>query len=237
MANAKVIGGTIAGLVLWWVAQKSIEGMATKDDGDRGDTGEPPDPGTGIGGVSVDVDDFGVHYAEPRAGAVWPLPSDSRERSERYASGSYVWARRRVTEDFGDPRPFMAANPTRHHAGEDLRGARGAIVVATEPGVIATIDRDWYKTNAGEVTGMVLVQHDSGITIAYGEIDPASVLVHEGDRVIAGQPLGSIGATEMLHLEIYRGAVRRTWQWPWDGPVPDALLDPTRYLRAAAPFG
>lgn len=237
MSGARVITGTVAGLIFWWVMSKSAKSVIENGVPKGDDSGESGDPGVGTGGVSIDVDDYGVHYASARSGAVWPLPSDGAKRTERYADGTHVWARRKVTEDFGDPRPYNASNPTRHHAGEDLRGARGALVVATEPGVVAMVDDDWYTTQAGEHTALVLVQHDSGITIAYGELDPASVLVSVGQRVITGHPLGSIGATEMLHLEIYRGAVRRTWQWPWGGAAPAALLDPTRYLRAAATFG
>lgn len=235
------VGKLAIGSVFAWLVSRAVASVAPRapkpvDPTDPPEPTEPIDVPPGDP-VSVDVDAFGVHYANANPRAVWPLPQDRATRSERYAGGTYVWARRRVTEDFGDGRPFGSPTPSRHHAGEDLRGARGADIVATEPGLVVAIDADWYDASNGEATGVVLVHHDSGITIAYGEIDPGSVVVHAGQRVSTGQRLGTIGATHMLHLEIYRGQVTRTYQWPAAGPAPVALLDPTRYLVSAATSG
>jgi len=180
-----------------------------------------------------ELDPFSIPYGRGASDPLWPLAEDTRSRNERTASGRYVWARGRVTADFGDPRPYGARNPTRHHVGEDLRAPRGAIVIAMERGRVSSIDDDWY-----EGTGALLVTlESSGNTINYGEVEPGSALdagLAVGTVVERGQPIARIGRTDQLHVELYAGAVKRTWQWPWLGAVPDKVLDPTQYLELAA---
>jgi murein DD-endopeptidase MepM/ murein hydrolase activator NlpD len=165
------------------------------------------------------VDAFGVPYARGSSSPAWPLRGSSS---------------RSVSADFGDARPFGSSSPSRRHAGEDLRAPRGTDLVATEAGRVVSIDRDWYDAASGERTGVLLVELDSGIVVAYGELEPASIAVTEGQRVARGELVGHVGATKMLHLETYRSGTTRTHQWPWAGPPPAELLDPTQYLRLAA---
>jgi murein DD-endopeptidase MepM/ murein hydrolase activator NlpD len=177
-----------------------------------------PDPGTG--GVDVrprELDDFGVPFARGSADPLWPLADASA---------------RRVTADFGDPRPYGAASPERHHAGEDLRAPAGTTIVATERGTVTAIDEAWY-----EGTGALLVYFDSGITANFGEVEPSSPLdlgLAVGTVVERGQPIARVGRTAQLHFELYNGRLKRTHQWPWLGEAPAELLDPTQYLELAA---
>jgi murein DD-endopeptidase MepM/ murein hydrolase activator NlpD len=193
----------------------------------------PPRPGGGgLDPRPTELDSFGIPYGHGAADPLWPLPEDRRSRDERTPSGRYVWARGRVTTDFGDPRPYGDPSPTRHHVGEDLRAPQGAVVVATERGRVTSIDDAWY-----EGTGALLVAFDSGITANFGEVEPGSALAEGlavGTVVERGQQIARIGRTEQLHFELYVGSVRRTWQWPWLGEAPAAALDPSQYLELAS---
>lgn len=164
-------------------------------------------------------DSFGVPFATGSSSPAWPLPSSSS---------------RSVSADFGDPRPSRrdeGEEPTRHHAGEDLRAPAGTVVVATEPGRVVFVDLDWGS--AANHTAMVLVALDSGIVINLGELDPKSVRVAKGDRVDRGEQIGKVGNTAQLHFETYRAGTTRSHQWTWGAAPPAQLLDPTEYLRAA----
>lgn len=196
----------------------------------RGPKREPTTPTPGGGEIDprpVELDAFGVPFARGASDPLWPLAEDTRS-----ASPSSSWARGRVSADFGDARPYGASSPSRHHAGEDLRAPRGSLIVATERGTVRAIDDDWY-----EGTGVLLVAFDSGITANFGEIEPSSPLdlgLAVGTVVERGQAIARVGATGMLHFELYSGAQRRTFQWPWTGAAPAELLDPTQYLQLAA---
>jgi hypothetical protein len=124
----------------------------------------------------------------------------------------------------------------RNHAGVDMLAPRGATVVAPEAGVIVATQRfNGLRAHA------VLLQTDTGPVILLGEVEPGSwaELGHDvGTRVERGQPIATVGVnpggSTMLHLEMYREGTTRNHQW-WhrDRPPPE-LLDPTRYLEAAA---
>lgn len=224
-----VIGALGIG-TLGWIGYNALSSptRTTGGGGGGGGTtgGDTPPP------ASAELDGFGVPYAIGSSSPLWPLPDDRRSRTEKNAKGVFVWARGRVTADFGDPRPYGAAKPTRHHAGEDLRAPRGSIIRATERGHVTLIDEDWF-----EGTGALLIAFESGITANFGEVLPGSALaagLAVGTVVDAGQVIARVGATAMLHFELYRGVDKRTHQWPWLGPVPAELLDPTRYLELAA---
>lgn len=135
---------------------------------------------------------------------------------------------------FGAPRE----GGHRHHVGVDLYGYEGDTVVAIEPGRIVALQDFHLGTDA------VLVQHDSGGVVLYGEIasgSPGKLGLAIGSRVKGGQPIAKIGCMQhedgectshMLHLETYR--IGTTQNTPWYGVPPPSLLDPTRYLLRAS---
>jgi murein DD-endopeptidase MepM/ murein hydrolase activator NlpD len=222
---AQILVGLAGGALGWW----ALAGRRREDDKPEAPTVPPTPTPTDPTPPARDV--FGVPFAAGAAAPLWPLPGDRRGHV------GTTWARGRVTTDFGDPRPFGATTPTRHHAGEDLRAPRYSELVATERGRIVSIDEDWYDAASGAATGAVLVETDTGIVINYGEVEPGSTKargLNVGSVVERGDVLALVGATNMVHLETYAPGTKRTWRWPWHGVPPVALLDPTRYLERAA---
>lgn len=177
-------------------------------------------------------DAFGVFFARGSANPLWPIGGDAKNRTPIAR-----WARGRVTNDFGNARPYGAANPTRHHAGEDLNAPRGTLLLATERGKVVAIDESWYRNTAGTMTGATYVQLDSGIVVNYGETEPGSTKalgLEVGSVVERGDPVGKVGATLMVHFETYVTGTTASQQWPWKGAPPARLLDPTEYLQLAS---
>ena len=80
--------------------------------------------------------------------------------------------------------------------GEDIRAAGSGTVA--------------YVGNELKAYGnLILIRHDNGYTSAYAHAD--QILVHKGDHVLAGQVIGTAGATgdveePQLHFELRRGA-------------------------------
>lgn len=89
------------------------------------------------------------------------------------------------------------------HRGVDLGAGRGQPVHAAGSGTVT-----WAGALAGR--GVVVVTHDDGLRTTYEPVDPA---VAEGDRVEAGQVLGTVGEGDVhcgrepgcLHWGLRRG--------------------------------
>ncbi len=148
----------------------------------------------------------------------WPLPSHSR----------------RFSSDFGDPR--RTKGRARFHAGEDLDGERGDVVRSMEAGIVTG-----SQGFAGPFAHALLVLGDSGTTVLYGEIEPASwaaLGVRVGSRVERCQPIARLGlnrwGSTMLHLETYQGRVSQNRRWYVGDPAPVELRNPYAYLKRAA---
>ena len=86
--------------------------------------------------------------------------------------------------NFGDRR-----NGGRLHAGVDLQGARGEIVVATGDGVVSRAD----ESDSGGYGKQVKIDHGGGIETRAGHLD--EMFVKPGEPVRAGQPIGLMGRT------------------------------------------
>ena len=89
----------------------------------------------------------------------------------------------------------------RFHAGVDLAGRQGDVVMATAPGVVeaAGWDRGYGRR--------VLVRHPGGWKSLYGHLE--QIFVRVGDPVDLGSPVGLMGSTGRstaphLHFEIHR---------------------------------
>jgi murein DD-endopeptidase MepM/ murein hydrolase activator NlpD len=104
-----------------------------------------------------------------------------------------------VTRGFDPPpRPWLAG-----HRGVDLAGAAGTPALSAAPGVVVF---------AGTVAGrpLVSVAHAGGLRTTY---EPVSALVHPGQAVAAGAPIGILLAghpgcpvAACLHWGVRRGA-------------------------------
>ena len=174
----------------------------------------------------------------------WPIPD-----SESHTVPSH-----------GDPGSFWEDRGDRRHCGIDIYASHGRQVSAVEAGRVL----DTGIMTSKEIlpywntTYYVLVQHDDVIA-KYAELHDVSVLA--GDEVHGGDVIGHVGtvldrdaitedapayiqhlgnrdAVSMLHFELYRTWPTETEAYlggNWFGPArPDALLDPTEYLTAAA---
>jgi murein DD-endopeptidase MepM/ murein hydrolase activator NlpD len=138
-----------------------------------------------------------------------------------------------------DSRRFLANRNqgARHHVGIDLFCAEGDDVVASAAGEIVGFAH--FFNSGGEPTFQLLVNHGS-VVINYGEVvDNSDQLFHwkRGDLVDAGQRIGRIGATKMLHFETYLPGVTQNQVWMVGGQRPSGLLNPTRLLLRIAAKG
>lgn len=176
------------------------------------------------------------------AGSYWPVRTT--HRSARLVS--YMHAGGVV----GRPgRVFMAGRTgkvngrkrARLHAGVDLFANVNDVVVACEAGTIVDFSY-FYTAKSTQRTYKILIEHEgSGIVINYGEVRSDSLSTHGlrvGRRVEAGQPIGFVSDTHMLHFETYAKGTRSSHRW-WksDRQAPSELLNPTRYLLALVAAG
>ena len=111
----------------------------------------------------------------------------------------------------GAAKPAKAASGA---AGLDIKGSRGQSVVAAADGQVV------YSGNGLRGYGqLIIVKHDDTFLSAYAHND--KLLVGEGARVKAGQPIAHMGDTEadevMLHFEIRKNGI---------------AVDPAQYLPA-----
>jgi murein DD-endopeptidase MepM/ murein hydrolase activator NlpD len=136
-------------------------------------------------------------------------------------------------------RRFLAnrSQGARHHVGIDMFCAEGDDVVAAAAGEIVGFAH--FFNSGGQPTFQLLVNHGS-VVINYGEVvDNSDRLFHwrVGDRVQAGQRIGRIGATKMLHFETYLPGTTHNLVWMVGKQRPPALLNPTRLLLRIAARG
>lgn len=121
--------------------------------------------------------------------------------------------------DFRVARPFVSDGLTTAHVGVDLACNLGTPIFAAADGVVLN------SGEFGSYGNMVLIDHGDGFASLYGH-NSANV-VHEGDRVKAGQLIARVGATGRatgphLHFELrYNGVA----------------VDPTAYLPSLTTGG
>ncbi|MER9490824.1 N-acetylmuramoyl-L-alanine amidase [Mesorhizobium sp. M0320] len=125
-------------------------------------------------------------------------------------------------------RRFLAdrSGGARYHCAIDLYCSEGDAVVAVEDGRIVNFYHFYENTNA------LLVQHD-GYVANYGEVSPnslSSLGLSIGDRVKAGQRIGTVGRLNMLHFETYSSGTTKNYSWPKANPRPSRLRNPSQLL-------
>lgn len=127
------------------------------------------------------------HVARGRAGFIWPVSPVV------------------ITSPFGFRRdPILGAERVRFHAGVDLGGRRGDVVVSAGPGRV--VAAGWQGGHGRTVT----VQHPGGLVTRYAHLSRILVPLHS--EVDAGSPVGLMGSTGRstgphLHFEVKRGSV------------------------------
>ena len=120
--------------------------------------------------------------------------------SQAEASPTYVYPLMgpRLSSDFGK-RTHPIRKFVKHHSGVDLAAPEGAQIRSIQSGVVV------YADPHGSYGKLIVVQHKFGVTSHYGHCK--EILVRTGQRVSAGQLLGTVGSTGKvtgphLHFEI-----------------------------------
>lgn len=137
------------------------------------------------------------------------LAAGSVQRSSAGVAFAKPLAHSWVSQGFGCTtfafEPVDLACPGHHwHSGIDLAVPRGTPVMATLPGAATVIlSTTGYGLH-------VIIDHGGGLTSLYGHLD--AVAITSGDYVIAGEIIGTVGATgnatgPHLHFEIRRDGI------------------------------
>lgn len=111
-----------------------------------------------------------------------------------------IWAHAgKINNEFGFRRNPFGGRTYEFHAGMDIDGERGEIVVAPGNGMV--VEAGW-KGGYGQ---MIEVDHGNGLTTRYGHL--SKIEVTQGDSITRGQIIGLIGSTGRstgphLHYEL-----------------------------------
>ena len=105
----------------------------------------------------------------------------------------------RITSSFGEVRFSASSGGTRPHMGIDISAPTGTPIVAPADGIVLSAGRE------AEYGLLICVDHGHGYTTMYGHLK--EIRVKPGDRVKAGQMLGTVGTTGYttgphLHYEV-----------------------------------
>jgi murein DD-endopeptidase MepM/ murein hydrolase activator NlpD len=179
--------------------------------------------------------------ALPPEGSFWPVRTKVAQR--KLVSFPYKDKNRLLF--VGRPgRTFLANRKTkkkepRWHIGVDLFARRGDIVVACEAGTIVAFSH-FYTASTGQDTFRLLIHHPaSQVVVNYGEVTKDSLRRNQlkvGSEVQAGQEIGFVSDTDMIHFEAWAPAdspkaYATIPRWmKKDKKPPARLLNPTRYL-------
>ncbi len=127
------------------------------------------------------------------------------EKRDLLASTPSLWPTKGwVTSGFGvRTSPFTGKRE--FHRGLDISAPRGSIVEAPADGIVT------FSGMKGSLGNAVEINHGFGIYTCYGH--NSKLLVHEGQRVVRGQPISRVGSTGRstgphLHYEIRIAGVR-----------------------------
>jgi murein DD-endopeptidase MepM/ murein hydrolase activator NlpD len=123
----------------------------------------------------------------------------------------FVWpARGRLSGRFGAQRIYRGGVPAAYHSGADIAAGAGALVVAPADGVVTLAPPPSFSLEGN----LVIVDHGMGLTSSFLHLSAA--LVHTGQIVHQGDPIGRVGMSGRAtgpHLH---------WSLVWNG----ARIDP-----------
>ena len=135
-----------------------------------------------------------------------------------YAFGPYEWPAKGIISGVYGSQRILNGKPRQPHYGIDVAAPTGTPVSAPAAGLVTMAVTDHYYTG-----GTVIIDHGQGVTSTLMHMD--RVTVQKGQRVEAGAPIGTIGATGRAtgpHLD---------WRMNWldrrvdpgllMGPMPD----------------
>jgi murein DD-endopeptidase MepM/ murein hydrolase activator NlpD len=160
-----------------------------------------------------------------------PLPATQAPGTVTNWLGKLIWpvpGRHTITQKFGctgwygEPRWGSCAH---YHDGLDIGARTGVPVVAAAAGTV--IYAGWRKRGTDGAAGgiVVWISHGGTLYTTYNHLSAVSVKI--GQRVSAGQRVGSVGATgaavgSHLHFEVWIS-------YPWSGGTIAGARDPLLY--------
>lgn len=115
---------------------------------------------------------------------------DARRRRDARSdwSGGFRWPLiGPVTGVYGSQR-ILNGQPRNPHWGIDIAAPTGTPVVAPAPGVVSLVHSDMYFSG-----GTLFIDHGHGLVSAFLHLE--TIDVEPGERVAAGERIGSVGAT------------------------------------------
>jgi murein DD-endopeptidase MepM/ murein hydrolase activator NlpD len=110
---------------------------------------------------------------------------------ERLQDGTWVRPTPHSNLSLSPAQQFGAPRGHRGHRGMDIGGRTGTPVVASGAGTVAAINRDLESTG-----GLSLViSHPGNLSTSYVHLDSIREGLSVGQSVVAGEPVGTLGAT------------------------------------------
>ncbi|MCA1829289.1 MAG: M23 family metallopeptidase [Myxococcales bacterium] len=195
----------------------------------------------------IDPKATGAALFAPATGLYWPVrnPKNHYGRAVCFIGSDgkgYGVGKSAGGRNFLAGRP-ADGNPDRFHAGIDVFGDHHDVIVACEAGTVVNVYP--FYPNDKPLVWCLIVQHDSGVVINYGEVDPASLKKYgmkKGVKVQPGQPIAEVGRMvqdSMLHFETYPAGTKQNISYKKSQG--EAFLknyfNPTQYLLALATKG
>ncbi|UCG37844.1 MAG: M23 family metallopeptidase [bacterium] len=110
----------------------------------------------------------------------------ARTRDRFWGEGFILPLRGRITTRFGTGR-ILNGKPRSPHSGVDIAGSRGTAVKASNAGQVLMVDEFYLSGRT------VVLDHGWGVSTVYAHLDTVSV--SEGQFVLRGQSLGTVGST------------------------------------------
>ena len=184
----------------------------------------------------IEIDDANARLLDPAVVAEDLAVRESVQRAktpERLWSGFFRVPTEGVpTSTFGVRRSYNFFDPVDFHTGLDHAGARGALVVAPNDGIVA-----WVGETERRGRGLIL-DHGGGVFTTYWHL--SSVVPSPGAPIVRGNLLGRIGSTGFstgphLHWEVVvHGVPVDPIQWIRQAEIPDpeAVFDPATAVNA-----
>jgi murein DD-endopeptidase MepM/ murein hydrolase activator NlpD len=127
---------------------------------------------------------------------------------------TFIWpVKGRISGRFGSQRIYRGGEAGSYHSGLDIAtGESGTVYVAPADGVVTLAAESPFSLEGN----LLIIDHGQGLNSAF--LHNSALLVHQGERVKQGQPIGRIGMTGRAtgpHLH---------WSLMWRGSRLDPLL-------------
>jgi len=113
------------------------------------------------------------------------------------------------------------------HCGVDLGGPRGQPILAVAWGVVVRVEHSWMGRD-GRSGRYVRLEHPDGVYTSYMHLDDIATGLEVGDEVEAGQMVGTLGKSGIVH-----GMHHLHFSLEVPGEPRPLYIDPAPFLRRA----